>query len=151
MHKGTPWKMNLRVHYIFNLMEHLRFCFREHLKFYKNVKKERYHWSCSWWHTCKYVQKATITFGSRQNSANILKFQLLLIMFNLSKMQTVSRRSGDELKLQYSISNVSRAGYGTVTTTFREIEWDFWKSRVHLPIRFRIIMTALKELRYYSY
>ena len=36
-------------------------------------------------------QEATITFESKQNIVNILNFQLLLIMFNLSTMQAISR------------------------------------------------------------
>ena len=38
-------------------------------------------------------QEATITFESKQNIVNILNFQLLLIMFNLSTMQAISRGS----------------------------------------------------------
>ena len=40
----------------------------------------------------KYAQEA-ITFESKQNVVNILNFQLLSIMFNLSMMQAISRGS----------------------------------------------------------
>ena len=39
----------------------------------------------------KDVQETTATFESKQNVANMLHFQLLLIMFNLSTKQAISR------------------------------------------------------------
>ena len=89
---------------MFHLKEYQRFSFRDHLKLHKNVKKK---------HIFKVVidglldsaiegviqgaprdainnpykdaQKATVTCECKQNFANILIFQLLLFMFNLSK------------------------------------------------------------------
>ena len=42
---------------------------------------------------CKDAQEAIITLESKQNGVSILNFQLLLIMFNLSTMQAISRGS----------------------------------------------------------
>ena len=41
----------------------------------------------------KNAQEATLTCESKQNFVNVLNFQLVLIMFNLSTMQAISRGS----------------------------------------------------------
>ena len=43
----------------------------------------------------KDAQEATVTCECKQNFLNILIFQLLLFMFNLSKIQVINRGSAD--------------------------------------------------------
>ena len=102
--------MNLRVRSMLYLKVYVRFSFREHLKLHKKLKKKDtfdvvidglldsaiesalkgapkdalndLH---------KDVQETTATFESKQNVANMLHFQLLLIIFNLPTKQAISR------------------------------------------------------------
>ena len=72
----------------------------------------------------KDAQETTVTF--KQNFVNMLIFQLLLFMFNLSKMQVINRDSAGWRRgvktTVYSTSTRSRGGHVTISTTFKEIE-----------------------------
>ena len=64
----------------------------------------------------KDAQEATVTCECKQNFVNILIFQLLLFMFNLSKIQIINRGSSGwiERTQNYNIAWVRVAKYGTL-------------------------------------